>query len=311
MKTPFVTIILPTYNNEKTIRECLESIRMQNYKDYEILLIDGGSDDRTIDIAKEFKCKILKNPDKIEESARILGIKKSLGNILCFIDADNILVGKDWVKKMLEPFEDEEIIFVDTLYYSYKKTDKIGVRYQALIGGDDPIVAYLGFYSRWNYFKKDWTDYPYIKQDKGNYLKIKLKNKEKVPAMGSNGFLVRTKIIRKFVKDNFIHSDFIYNLINSKYNCFAKVKIGIVHNQPKFFQNKIRRMKRRKQGIKIRYNYGLGKLNFLIVGLYIGLIFPVLFDSLRGFIRKRDSAWLFHLPASLILLSLYIYYSLK
>jgi len=306
-----LSIILPTYNNEKTLKETLESIKIQNFEDYEILLLDGGSEDKTLEIARKFKCKIIKNPDKIEEKARILGIKKAKGDILFFVDADNILVGSGFFGKALEAFKDKEIAFADTLWYSYRDNDKVGVRYQALIGGDDPIVAYLGFYSRWNYFKNDWTDYPHIDEDKGNYLRCKLKDREKVPAMGSNGFFVRKKIARKFIKDSFIHSDFIYDLVNNGYNCFAKIKTGLIHNQEVFFPKKIRRMQRRKQGINIKYNYGLTRFQIFLMALRIGLIIPVIFDSIKGFIKKRDVAWLFHLPASVILLFLYIYYNLK
>lgn len=304
-----LSIILPTYNNEKVIEDCLQSIFIQNFpkNDFEVLLIDGGSTDKTLEIAKKHPVKILENKKRIEEAARILGIKKAEGEILCFIDADNILTGTNWIERMLESFNDEEIIFADTLYYSCRKNDKISVRYQALIGGDDPIVTYLGFYSRWNYLKNDWTNYPYTQEDKGSYLKVRFKDKNKVPAMGCNGFMVRTKIARQFSNEQFIHSDFVYDLVNSGYNCFAKVKTGIIHNQPNFFRTKIRRMKRRKEGIDIAYNYGLSKRDFLATGIYIGLIIPVFFDSIKGFIRKRDFAWFFHIPASLILLILYIF----
>jgi len=304
-----LSIILPTYNNEKTIRECLESIQKQDFKDYEILLIDGGSDDNTKEIAKEFNCKILKNPYRVEEKARIQGINKAKGEVIVLIDADNVIPEKDFFNKMLEPFEDKEIAFSESLYYSYRKNDKLGVRYQALIGGDDPIVGYLGFYSRWNYFKGDWTGYPYFSEDKGNYLKIIFKDKKKVPPMGCNGFFVRKKIAKKLIKDKFIHSDFIYDLVNKGYNCFAKVKKGIIHNQPKFFPNKLRRMKRRKS-LGIKYDYGMSKWRIFLAVLYVGLFFPLFIDTIRGFIKKPDSAWLFHIPASYLLLLLYIYYNL-
>ena len=144
-----LTIILPTYNNGRTIDDCLKSIFSQNLpkKDYEVLFIDGGSTDNTLNIAKKYPVKIIKNPKRNEEAARILGIQKAKGQITCFIDADNILVGEDWLEKMLLPFDNKKIAFADTLFFSYRKTDKIGVKYQALIGGDDPIAMYLGMYS--------------------------------------------------------------------------------------------------------------------------------------------------------------------
>ncbi len=305
-----LSIILPVYNNEKVLEECLESIFIQEFpkEDFEVLFIDGGSKDRTLEIAKKYPVKIIKNVKENEEAARIIGIKKAKGDILCFIDSDNILVEKDWLKKAIRPFEDKEISFADTLYYSYRKKDKTGVKYQALIGGDDPIIMYLGVYSRWNYLKNDWTDCLHKDEDKGEYLKCKFLDKNKIPPMGSNGFLVRTNIAREFIKDSFIHSDFIYDLVNKGHNCFAKVKISIIHNQPKFFPNKIRRMQRRKEGIKISYNYGIEIKNLVLMGLYIILIIPVLFDTLRGFVKKPNSAWFFHPIATFGEFAIYSWY---
>ena len=305
-----LSIILPTYNNERTIEECLGSIFMQEFpkEDFEVIFIDGGSDDKTLEIAKKYPVNILKNVKRNEEVARMIGIKKAKGDILCFVDADNILIGKDWIKKTLEAFEDKEIFFADTLYYSYRKEDKIGVKYQALIGGDDPIVMYLGAYSRWNYLKNRWTDFSHKSENKRGYLKCKFLDKNKIPPMGSNGFLVRTEIAKKFIGDSFVHSDFVYDMVNNGHNCFAKIKIGIIHNQPRFFPNKIRRMQRRKDGIKIKYNYGISGKKLVLTGLYIMLIIPVLFDTLKGFIKKPNSAWFFHPIATFGEFAIYAWY---
>ncbi|SRR3989344_1273182 len=308
-----LSIILPTYNNELTIRECLDSIFMQNFpkKDFEVLFIDGGSTDKTLEIARKYPTKLINNPKRNEEAARILGIKMSKGEILAFIDADNVLVGKDWISKMLMPFKEKDISFADTLYYSYRKDDRIGVKYQALIGGDDPLAMYLGLYSRWCYLKDDWTDYPHKDEDKGDYIKSKLLDKNRVPPMGSNGFLARKDILKRFVKGTFVHSDVIYGLVNKGYNCFAKVKTGIIHNQPKFFPNKIRRIKRRLNNeVKIEYNYGINKGDMIKTAVYIALILPVLFDTCRGLVKKPSLAWFFHPVACFGELFLHGWYNL-
>lgn len=309
-----LSIILPTYNNEKTIGECLKSIFMQEFpkKDFEVLLIDGGSIDKTLKIARKYNVKIIKNKKRNEEAARIIGIKKAKGKILVFIDADNILIEKEWLEKMKEPFKDKEIAFADTLYYSCRKKDKIGVKYQALMGGDDPFVMYMGIYSRWCYLKDDWTDCSHKDEDKGNYLKSRFLDNNRVPPMGSNGFFVRTWLARKFVKDSFIHSDFVYDLVSKGYNCFAKVKTGIIHNQLKFFPNKIRRMKRRlNKEVHTKYDYGLTRGNLIKTIVYICFILPVLSDTIKGFIKKPSVAWFFHPVACFGELFIYGFYTLK
>ncbi|MBM3247165.1 glycosyltransferase family 2 protein [Candidatus Pacearchaeota archaeon] len=309
-----LTIILPTYNNEKTIEECLRSIFAQDFpkNQFEVLLLDGGSQDKTLEIVKKYPVKLVNNPKRNEENARIMGINLAKGEIIGFIDADNVITEKNWISEMLNVFKDKDIAFADTLYYTYRKKDKIRVRYQALIGGDDPLAAYLGIHSRWSYLNKSWTDCPHEDKDQGKYYKTKLLDLNRVPPMGSNGFLIRTKILRKFVKNSFIHSDIIYDLVNKGYNCFAKVKVGIVHNQPRFFPNKIRRIIRRlNKEVAIKYNYGVGNKDTLKTALYIAVILPVLFDTLKGFFRKPSLAWFFHPVACFGELFIHAYIPLK
>jgi len=310
-----LTIILPTYNNDKTINECLKSIYSQDYpkKDYEVLLIDGGSTDKTLKIAKKYPVRIINNPKRVEEVARITGIRRARGGVLGFVDADNVLVGKDWISRMIKPFdEDKEISFADTLYYSYRKKDKMVVRYQALIGGDDPIAMYLGMYSRWNYITNKWTGYPHRDYEKKDYIKSEFTDKKMIPPMGSNGFLIRKNILRNYFNNKFIHSDIIYNLVNNGYNIFAKVNIGIIHDQRKFFTNKIRRLKRRmNHEVEIKnQHYGLSRTYMIIKALYIMMIIPLIIDSIRGFIHKPDRAWSFHPIASVGVMIIYTYYSI-
>lgn len=309
MKNPFISIILPTYNNEATLNNCLNGIFIQDYDNFEVLVIDGSSTDKTLEISKKYKVKILNNPHRIEERARVLGIKKSKGEILCFIDADNIITEKDWLTKMVAPFKNKEIIGVDTYYYTFRKKDPLVTRYCSLIGGDDPIAIYLGLYDRYNYFKNRWTDFLNKEIKEGEYLKVKL-NKEEIPAMGSNGFLYRKKTLLKINYEPFIHSDIIYKLADKGY--FAKVNIGIVHIQKDvrdFFKKKIRRIKRRLSGeIKLEHNYGVSTKKLFFTSIYLLLILPVLYDTLKGFIRKPTLVWLFHPIATYGVLFLYLYY---
>jgi glycosyltransferase involved in cell wall biosynthesis len=92
------SIIILTYNSEKYIRQCLDSIKNLNYNksNYEVIVADNGSKDKTLDILKEYKAKILHNPNNISLS-RNIAAKKAKGKFLVFIDSDCI-VPKDLLK---------------------------------------------------------------------------------------------------------------------------------------------------------------------------------------------------------------------
>jgi len=86
-KNPRVSIIIPTFNSEKTLAFCLQSIKNQTYPNIETIIVDSFSQDKTIQIAKQFHTKILLT--KTERSAaRNLGAKVSKGVFVFFVDSD-------------------------------------------------------------------------------------------------------------------------------------------------------------------------------------------------------------------------------
>mgnify|MGYP000215089893 CR=1 FL=1 len=111
MNIPTVSIVIPTYNSEATLEECQESIKNQDYsaEKTEIIIADGGSTDKTLEIAGKYTQNIFNNPLKTGEAGKAVGIKHAAGEIIALIDSDNILPSENWLKRMVEPFEDEEI----------------------------------------------------------------------------------------------------------------------------------------------------------------------------------------------------------
>ncbi|MCI1741559.1 MAG: glycosyltransferase [Prevotella sp.] len=99
---PKISVIVPIYNAEKYLRRCLESLRNQTFKDYEVVLIDDGSKDQSLQICKEYEnkdkhFKIIHKDNGGVSSARQCGIDHSCGQYTIQCDAD------DWVEStMLE-----------------------------------------------------------------------------------------------------------------------------------------------------------------------------------------------------------------
>lgn len=108
-----VSVIIPTYNEEKLISDCLRSIEEQSFNDLEVFVIDDGSTDNTLkiiqDIQKDYKfpLQILTQKHIGPGSARNLGAKKAKGDILVFIDSDMVF-SKDFIKNLIKPILDGE-----------------------------------------------------------------------------------------------------------------------------------------------------------------------------------------------------------
>ena len=101
-----ISIIVPLYNKEKFIYNCLNSIMIQSYKFYEVLIIDDGSTDNSAQICKKIcdenkKFKYYKKDNGGVSSARNLGIENAMYEYIVFIDADDY-VEKDYLKSLIE-----------------------------------------------------------------------------------------------------------------------------------------------------------------------------------------------------------------
>ncbi len=120
---PTVSIIIPVYNAETTIEVLLDSLQKIVYdkKNIEVIVVDGGSTDKTIDIVKRYTVKLIVEPRKGLNIARNIGIRKSQGDIILFTDSD-CKVPKDWVNIMVNNFKNPEIGCVGGSVVGYKNS---------------------------------------------------------------------------------------------------------------------------------------------------------------------------------------------
>lgn len=93
MKKPLLSVVITTKNEEKNIKNCLESIKKQTYKDIEVIVVDNNSTDGTKEIAEKYT-KLVFNKGPERSAQRNFGAKKAKGNYLLFLDADMILTPK-------------------------------------------------------------------------------------------------------------------------------------------------------------------------------------------------------------------------
>jgi glycosyltransferase involved in cell wall biosynthesis len=87
MKLPLVSVIVTTKNNTRTIRDCLDSIRLQTYEAIELIVVDNYSTDDTLSIAQEYTDKAwVAGPERSKQ--RDVGVEAARGVYICFIDSD-------------------------------------------------------------------------------------------------------------------------------------------------------------------------------------------------------------------------------
>ena len=97
---PLISVVIPVYNGEKTIAETIESVLNQSFSNFEIVVINDGSQDSTLDVIASIqdpRLKIFSHPNAGLSASRNRGISQSSGEFIAFLDADDL-----WTPDKLE-----------------------------------------------------------------------------------------------------------------------------------------------------------------------------------------------------------------
>ena len=119
-----ISVVLCVYNEENNIKECLESLKNQSYKDFELIIVNDGSTDRSMEIVKkyekEFRIRVINTEHVGLRKARYLGVSEAEGDIIITIDADETF-DKNFVKNLIKNFENEKTGIVGGYIQNYEK----------------------------------------------------------------------------------------------------------------------------------------------------------------------------------------------
>lgn len=107
---PFVSVVVPVYNGESTIEECLDSIMTLEYprEKLEIIAVDDGSTDKTVSILKNYALNLIQKQHSGYPSSMNAGIKEARGDAVLIVDSDTY-VEQDYLEKILREFEDRKV----------------------------------------------------------------------------------------------------------------------------------------------------------------------------------------------------------
>jgi len=226
-----ISIILPTYNGGGDIKECLDCLKKQSFQNFELIIIDDGSQDKTREILDSLGYEYHKNKENLGFVKTLnKGVRLSNGKYILIIDQDMVFE-KDYLLKMIEKNKD----FVSGRMYYYHQKDKI-----------------RALNLKVNLFTGKSTLVGRGEIDKGQFNHIK-----NIQAMGGGGFMVKKEVFKeiglfdeKFIMD-FADIDFCFRAREKGYKIFP-CSAKCFHKKEEEGFNK-RRLK----------NFYLGKKRFL------------------------------------------------
>ena len=328
-KYPLISIVIPTYNSQATLKKVLEAIRQQTYPQnkIEILVIDGGSIDKTVDIAKRYTKKILLNPDTLQVYAKHIGYVKAKGKYIVHLDSDEVLVNRNSIKKKYEFFLKNEK--VGAVVVSGLKTPS------GLSKVNDIINEYGDPFSHFLYHNST-TDKFFI-DALAKYGKIILKEKDGIILdfsetkllplleLSAIGIMIDRDFIRKNLpslwKNTYEVSHVFYRLVKKKKYLACVYNDPVLHYSAPDLQKYLRKIKSRVlnnifstqmgmsafSGREVFYPSWFKLKKYLFVAYTLSIILPLL-DGIYLALTRKSIIFLIHPLLCIYVLALVVYF---
>ncbi len=302
-----ISIIMPTFNSEKTLEDSLKSIRQQEFDQtqVEILLVDGGSTDRTAEIAQKYHAAIIHNTRKLPEFAKQQGLLAAKGRYGIFIDSDESFINLNSLKNRIRIME--KFPFVKNIVSTgqvCKKGEKGVVRYANFIG--DPFSNFVYRYNGYNRIEDLTKQYKY--KDIGNGILLNFEGCAVLPLFDALGNMFEIETAREIYyrdgEDKSYAANIFSNMVQQT-RCAVVMKDDFLCHRAilnkKIYLNKLKwRVKNnlfRTEGVgfeqRRKKESGLYRKRLLFIP-YCVLVVPVVLDAVRLTIKNRDLYFLNH-----------------
>src|SRR3989339_359231 len=225
MSRPLITLVIPTFNEQKFIEKCLNSVEKQTIKNkIEVLIVDDDSTDKTVSIAKSFSkklnIKIIRNGSKDAEKGKKIGLMHAHGEFFMYLDADMEIADTNWAEVISTPLIENKKIIGSLARFKPNQNQNALTRCISYdIFQRDPLFIFL---------TPDIRET--IQERKKEYLVCKFKQ-DNIPCQSL--CLYRTNILKQLFKDHpfLMDNDVPVVLVKNNYNLFAfSSKVGIYHN---------------------------------------------------------------------------------
>ena len=310
MEFPSLSIVICTYNGKNLVKRLLDSIFEQDYNGkIEVICVDGGSEDGTLELLKKYKVKIHHNKARFPEGkgmGKYQGWALAKNELLLIVDQDNKLIGKDCLKELVKPLVEDKEIFGCACRLFIDKKDNLTNRYLSYVG-TDPFASNKSIEGKMALRKIKLIDedgyYSYVMKDKdglctgGNCFLYRKKLLDRI-----NGYTQDVDVINSFVKIGINKLAIAKNArthhlaVNGFYDFLSKKWKWGWHYA---FEN-------RKNRNATWYPKGLiGALKFSAYLLGNLVLIPNVFMGVKNAVYYKDIAWLMHPIAMFFNTSIY------
>lgn len=315
MNWPKVSIIIPVYNRVVFMKPALDSIFKQNYpkNKIEVLVVDAGSTDGTLEVAKKYPVKVIHISDpmarKIGEPGKVLGFKKMTGDFYFYLDSDAEFVSKNFIHDLIYPLiEDKTLAGSFTRYVPSKRQNTFN-RY---VSNNE-----LQLWGMLAYLLPKIKDMTIEKRKK--YDVVIIDAKRPLP-VGMCFF--RKKFLDEVVTDpdkyNYVDIAIPLELASVGHDRFAYVEKAGMHHRRDGLKREVFRARR---DVTITYLpvVGTRKFNYIDFNkptdllkvvfwvVWVNLLIPSFIVGVYKCIKWRDWAGMYELPTNLLLTDYIIY----
>ncbi len=300
---PKVSIITPTYNGERFIGRAIRSVLWQTFQDWEMIVVDDGSNDKTPEIVEKFmeqdkRIKLIRLKENSGGPAlpRTIAGKEAKGEYIAFLDQDDIFYPEYLELKVKYLNDHPEIDILYSMAWAFDEETKKIINYE--LGGPVNLMIRKNVLEDGGYFKKEQNGvdeigmlYRYFLKQKGNYHKQVFLTKEPITLYSRHpqqGSYVENKDPSKFVKRiESLLEEFNFETAKDYLPDLVKIR-SIWHSRLGNFYALAGDFAKAKycflQSLKLRFN--LFSLVFLLIVLICKDNYKVIEYTLRQFQRK-------------------------
>ena len=297
MNNPFVSFVIPTLNAERLLPACLGSIRLQDYgsDNYEILVADGGSSDRTREIAAQFGCRLVEATGLLAEASKKLCFQAARGEYLVMLDADNEIASSDWLRRaMLALVEHPDALAYESYYLKHPKDCHLNRFLSGCLQISDPLADAMATLPKLQ------------KRTPEGIEEWELPHHGGYPT-GANGFIFRKALLVSLGTTPYHEAAFFPSLMQKGYRQLIKIKgCGVHHHYVSGWRDFYRKRRRsliiyklRQHEVTCTWDHKMGwKGKFRL--LWVASVIGPLLQSVYLFMRDHDWEWFLYAPSSAV-----------